>query len=468
MNIYQWRIWLIERKLRTLGGIMAKYIWIFSERYKIYDPYKLAWLVFLIISRPAHTFLFLANIHNKKRRKIFLLMDEGDKRFELLSLKLRGPEAEVYWMPKQLLDYWAKIHFNDWYIYYRENLDPQKSDRYVNPLKRYWHKDNTENRSEYFEKCKKYITASKSLFSINEIILASADDTINFELINACNILEIKTVLCEREGTHTETVSEILATSYIETNRLNLREIYCANEIHLKCYEQASDRTTKLMLIGELRSDYWRYRSFPNKINKYKSKFKNKKLLTFLAFGERNYIEPMYHKDLIGNWNNLRADIEEILYELIRDNEDLVVVYKLGHREDYFKDSLDKFKNWKNSRFFDLDRAVDASELMNISNCVIGFQSTATVEALFYDAKVLYPYWAIPASLNPEKDMLPLHKYEKAFVVCRSKEKLKEEILEALGSNFSIENRQHRDEVINKYFYEAGNVADRLARELLI
>lgn len=463
-RLINWQSWLFDRKLRTLAGIFSKYTYLLIKKVNQELAISLSLHMFILISKPSRFFPYYFGI-KKKGWDSYLIMDEGDKRFEILAKLLYKKKVYVYWIPKQILDLCAANYFFRWYNEYRETFDPQKSDRYVNSLDRYWHSENKINRDLYYKLAyiflKKYVYKTKA----SKIFFASADDTINFELIKAANSLQIETILCEREGTHTETSAKKLAEAYINTSVLTFDRIFCANERHYHIYKKASLRNTKVELLGELRSDYWKVCDFPYKINKYKSMLKGKKVITFLTFGERNYIEPMFIPKVNGDWNSLRKSIEDQLFKILEDRDDVFLVYKLGHMEDYFKESIDRFEKFRGTQFIDFDRSVDASELMSISNCVVGFQSTATIEALFYKVDVIYPFWSIPTDLDPQRDLLPFHLYEDIFKVCKSAKQLKFEIEKSIDTKFGSD-LHVRAKLINNYFYKPGNVAGRLINRL--
>jgi hypothetical protein len=268
-------------------------------------------------------------------------MYEADRRFEYLKND-DFSERHVIWLCKNLLDFISLELFSSWFNEYAA----EKNHRYVDPLARYYSAENLKNRVKYKSKTD---LISTILLKINcdAVLIASADDTINFELIRSLNEKEIKVVLVEREGTHSNISSKKLAQLYLETSPLTADLFFCANENHLNCYLDASLENSKGYIAGELRADIWFNRDF-NYSNEFFNKLKSfDKLVTYLAFGEKNYIEPCFHPNVNGTWSNLSSSITEVLSDAIKNNPKVMFVYKMGHVEDFNKSEINKLATYE-------------------------------------------------------------------------------------------------------------------------
>lgn len=430
----------------VVGGNVAIFIAIFCQIFAV-SPIGLLKVVFL-----------------GKRSVVFLL--EGDRRFELLYKQDISGRVN-FWLTKNILDQVSLECFKEWF----NEFAGEQNHRYVDPLERYYHQRNVKNRERY----KKYTDTVIHLcakLNGDAVLLASADDTINFEIIRSVNEAPLKAVLFEREGTHSEVSAKKLAQMYLETSPLTLDALFCANANHLNCYRLSSEKEVTAQLIGELRTDLWINRYFDYSADYFEYAKRFRKVVVFLAFGEKNYLEPCFHPETEGDWRALSRSIEDELLAYLKENKDILLVYKMGHLEDFNLKVIERFRQECSDNFVSFGREFDCSALMSKADVVIGFQSTATLEALCYDVDVIYPFWNMPSDVDVETMILPLHNYGEVFDVISNAKDLGptlDRLLRAEKPKLKSEAAERqRVALIERYFgiYD-GKAADR-AREGLI
>jgi hypothetical protein len=261
---------------------------------------------------------------------------------------------------------------------------------------------------------------------------------------------------------------------YYESSPLTIDGYFCANENHLNCYLSASKKNVPGEVIGELRADIWYKKDFDFTHKLYKDLELFDNLVVYLSFGEKNYIEPCFHSEIKGDWRELSSSIGKVLAEFVSNNPKTAVVYKMGHYEDMNMQEIENIKKESSGNFFYFDRSFDASALMYKSDVVIGFQSTATIEALCYDCSVIYPFWEIPEDVDIENQILPLHNYEQAFSIATSEIELLELLRKLIKSPNQLDTSKEEDksseraELIKKYFgYFDGNTHIRAEKGIL-
>ena len=430
-------------------------------------PFVLFWVVLANHVRILQ--LFYSRAIGVKPAVIFL-SEESDGRFDRLFYNFRHRRKEIVFLKLPIATFLYNEFFFQPFFKEYEQAHPTAG-RYINVFERYFHKDNIENRKKYRTHCDRIVNILNHFFSPFMIIVGSPDDAYSVELSYAARAAGIKWAICEREGTHTGRSARALAELFQKYRPLEFDHIFTANPLHFECYQNSlkSKEHTKMHLLGELRSDSWITRKYKFNRPQYKSWEKYNFKILFLTFGERNYIEPMYHPHVKGSWLPLLKDCENVVEIFAKKHSDTIVFYKMGHTEDFHADFMKRCESQGLSNIVPLDRSFPCEELISYCDLIIGFQSTAVIEAMYTTKPIAYLNWNFPPEVDREFDILPIHN-SNAVYVASSKEQLDSFLSNHYPAPHAISDSEiaARKQCINDFFYDSnGKVAERFVSELL-
>ncbi len=283
---------------------------------------------------------------------------------------------------------------------------------YEDARQRYIKPDNLENRRKYGEHCKKLLQLlQKMTGKISFFCSGSNNDRWLVEMIVEAQAQGISWVVCEREGTSTDLGYEKEGLGFKISNSVVAHYHFLANDKHTKMFlDSKTDSVRMCKTIGDLDTDWWFHFDKTRIMKKFEALDKYKKVVLFLTFGERNYIEPTLFPERNDiTWKPLLMDCENVLIDFAQKNPDILVIYRMGHKEDKNLAFLRAIKELKIENIIQSDRATSSfSDIAVRSDLIIGFQSTAMYEAMFTDKPILQVFWHILDFLNHETEILPI------------------------------------------------------------
>jgi len=252
-----------------------------------------------------------------------------------------------------------------------------------------------KERKQYYDAGRKVSKIIKRILKTNKIILPKINDDYTIEVVNALTDTGWKTFVYDREGTvspkRLEYVPPILSQYDIRASA-----IICYNERHTKVIKASNINGNikgDIHINGNPYGDYW----FDDKKELSRPLFKtNEKQRTVLyfSFGIKNYIHHYYDDDLevdSYNWKDMLTEIHDVFFNYFSNSND-ILIYKYGHKtaRDHFEGS-EKLRALKNVHT--CQDNFDANQLIKESDLIIGFQTTALLEALYTDIPIIYPSW---------------------------------------------------------------------------
>ena len=276
--------------------------------------------------------------------------------------------------------------------------------KYIDPV-------NDENRANYRAYLEPFLDALEGVTGkIDFFMSGSNHDRYVVEMISVAQKRGIEWIVSEREGTGTQFSYKNEALCYRESATVTADYFLVSNEGHKYMFDfSRRDSVKDIFVVGDLDSDWWFHwgRDFSRK--QYRAWDSYEKRVLFLTFGTRNYVEPYAFPDNPEfNWIQLLAEAEDEVFEFACRHQDVLVFYKMGHKEDNNPLFLERCARARLSNVVPLDRGFPCNELILYSNLVIGFQTTAMYEAMFSDNPLFYVEWAIHPNLDRKTMMLPL------------------------------------------------------------
>ncbi len=293
--------------------------------------------------------------------------------------------------------------------------------KYIDPV-------NDENRANYRAYLGRFFDAfEKVTGKIDFFMSGSNHDRYVVEMVYVAQQRGIEWVVAEREGTGTQYTYQNEARCFKESMTVTADYFITANEGHKYMFDYSRRESVKdIFVIGELDTDWWFHwdRRFTRK--EYRAWDKYERRVLFLTFGIRNYVEAYnFPNNPEFNWIQLLADAEDEVFEFACKHRDVLVFYKMGHKEDNNPIFLERCAKAGLCNVVPLDRSFPCSELTLYSQLVIGFQTTAMYEAMFSDNPLFYIEWAIHPGIDRKTMMLPLGD-SGACTTIRSKEQFRE------------------------------------------
>lgn len=346
--------------------------------------------------------------------KVVFVTVEGDRRFTRLLEIARANEEKLFFFELPIMCFRAdQLRFAE-YIeksYHEWERATGLPRRYANPFDIYYAEENLANREAYRKDVVPVLLYLKKLFNPKLIASGSLFDHYAVELTSIAKKNGIKWMICEREGTQSEISAEMLAEYMIKHKAVHVDYITTANVLHRRCFREGAnqDGNLRVELVGELRSDHWVRADYKFDHPNYAEWTKYRKKVLYLAFGMRHFIEPMDHPHIKNaNWCQLIDETQEQLFQFAKANPDILVYYKMGHVEPYHKPFIARVGESGLKNIVFLDRAFPCEELLAYVDLIIGFQTTAMIEAMFGQKPIFYTFWGIHPEVNVEKDILPL------------------------------------------------------------
>jgi hypothetical protein len=293
--------------------------------------------------------------------------------------------------------------------------------KYINPV-------NDENRVNYRAYLERFFDALEGVTGKIDFFLSGSNhDRYVVEMVYVAQQRGIEWVVAEREGTGTQYTYQNEARCFKESMTVTADYFITANEGHKHMFNFSRRESVKdIFVIGELDTDWWFHwdRNFAR--NEYRSWDKFQRRVLFLTFGIRNYVEAYnFPNNPEFNWIQLLADAEDEVFEFACKNRDVLVFYKMGHKEDNNPIFLERCAKAGLTNVVPLDRSFPCNELVLYSDLVIGFQTTAMFEAMFSENPLFYIEWAIHPSIDQKEMMLQLAD-SGACTTIRSKDQFRE------------------------------------------
>ncbi|MCU4177469.1 hypothetical protein [Carboxylicivirga sp. N1Y90] len=249
----------------------------------------------------------------------------------------------------------------------------------------------------------------KFLYGID--LLVSPSDIFYWlrEFIRFSKKQNISTIIIDKEG--------IISPYYFENHSKKIKKnfplisdkILVWSSRQKRFWIECGTEPSKIEVLGQLRSDLF--------INQLKEK-KNDYILFFTYFTDAYIPEELQQGGL--SWNTLRAETHEVLKHIAEENKQVDILVKCHPQQRDVETIRNEFSQYKNVKV--LTGAKSTYELMLNASLIIGFQSTAMIEACLLNKPTIYTFWT-ESVRSFEDGILPFHQF-KSFTLAKSSEEL--------------------------------------------
>jgi hypothetical protein len=311
-------------------------------------------------------------------------------------------------------------------------------------------------RDEYRKHCKKLYKKIYENYPFDCLVTPSDCFFWLREFVEVCKQNGILTVVADKEGT--------ITPQSFETEPKRMRKFFPPisdyyfvwNERQMLFWEKAGASKDLIKLIGSARSDLF--------INIRKNE--SKKDILFFDFDIDAYINNIEigKEEEEKDWSLFRKSIYQVLIEIAREYQEVTIIVKC-HPQQVVNEVMGiNISDYKNIKIVKgAPRGIP--DMISNARAVIGFQTTALLEASLTKAPVLYVAWGDLYDKVKDK-ILPWNTDGYGILWCKSPAEFKKEIVELIAGGEDKYRILDRSK-IEEYFYNAdGQVGMRLINNI--
>ncbi|MHC4395568.1 MAG: CDP-glycerol glycerophosphotransferase family protein [Planctomycetota bacterium] len=214
-------------------------------------------------------------------------------------------------------------------------------------------------------------------------------------------------------------------------------------------------------VIGQPRSDFF------FKKNKWKTRKElglsdDRKVVLFFAYDQCAYIPAELFEQGF-SWKEMRTETHNTIKKLAREYPQIDFIIKTHPQARDFGLILNDFSKATHNIKLMGGSSISNHLLVN-ADIIIGFQTTALIEAMFFKVPILYTFWTASAE-SFAKELIPFHKSGGVEVIGNAEEleKRTKNFIETQSETVTPYMGEKRVKFIEKYFYTAnGQTGERL------
>lgn len=319
-------------------------------------------------------------------------------------------------------------------------------------------------REKYRAFCRSLLEATLQRFEINAILTPSDCYISIREFILAAREQGIPTFVIDKEGTISPYSFELHVDRIRTMVPFISDHIFVWSQRQRDFWKRIGVTDERISIVGQARSDLF-FAEKPRRVDKLFTK--KQPLVSYFTFHDTAYIPPE-HVAAGANWRQLKTETLDALMEVAAKEKDFNFVVKAHPQQ------IDLARLQENYR---LDNLVVAggsdigNELIQRSELIIGFQTTAIIEGMFLGRKIIYTGWDAHCTPPLLDDLLPFHK-AKGIVLAQSVDHFRqvvERVLRGDGSDFEFSEDEIslRERFVEQYLYQPdGHTCERIFHEM--
>lgn len=318
--------------------------------------------------------------------------------------------------------------------------------------------------SAWRQECSYILDLLDRRFGANLILLPSDVYFWVREFIIEARSRGIKIIIVDKEGTKTDYALRMEAVR-IRNNAPSLADhVYVWSARTQEYWRQVGVDEKLISVIGQPRSDLF-YIDKQHELDKYFSE--HLPLIVFFSYHDDAYIPPQKIVNEGLSWRSMKKETHDEILRLAQKYRNFNFVVKTHPQQSDLEDLQNRY-HLDNLRV--LGGSSISNELIQRGELVIGFQTTALIEAMFMNRRIVYTCWDKNVSRLSD-DLLPIHQapgilVAESFVLFSA---ACERFLSGDHSDFlfSEDDIRGRNQFVNEYFYMPdGRVCDRFYKSV--
>ncbi len=305
---------------------------------------------------------------------------------DLKALRLTNTEYNFVQIDSPVLFKGAKIHFSD-------NVQAMNAPYEAEPA---------QNRAHWRRECRYMLELLLQKFGVNLIVVPADCYYWIREFIAVARENGIKTVVINKEG--------IISPWYFEEESRRIRmnapymcdHLYVWSERQRRYWNRAGVADQDMTVIGQPRSDLFYLENDEHVRDLFPDP---RPIITFFSYQDTAYVPvELQRRDGI-SWRQMKQESHATLRGLAREFKEYNFVIKT-HPQQPDCQALQSTYETDNMRV--VGGSSLGNELLRRSEFIIGFQTTALIEAMFLNKPIVYTCWD-PNFLRLKADLLPFH-----------------------------------------------------------
>ena len=279
------------------------------------------------------------------------------------------------------------------------------------------HEKFKNHRVAYLRYCTGVAKTLRDIYKFDVILLPKLADDWIIDVIRGLRSTGFPVVVNDREWFITPKRMEVWPKHFQAIAKELTVECLCtATERQSLFFEQCKVPAEQIIVTGRPENDYWTYCAPPPLRSRIHPKLRSDSVvMLFFAFGAKNYLNTYYDGEE-RDWTPLGEDYHDVLLELLRGNDDLQIVYKIGGKP--ARDNFPGFESFYSQArriggpdsVVMLDGTYSTVDLLRCTDFVLGFQTSALIEALFTKQPIFYGAWG-DLFLDHKETLMPIHRW---------------------------------------------------------
>lgn len=283
------------------------------------------------------------------------------------------------------------------------------------------------------------------------------------ELIPALQRRRIPYLVIDKEGTICPAYFVHFAKYIHDQCPLLADHIFVWSERQKRFWEQTGVSSDRITVTGQPRSDFWRQ---PDRW-KHKDQLgivglrPNAPLVLFFTYDPWAYTPDYMIEKGEMHWDVLRQETHDALYAFARRHPEFDLVIKAHPQQPDIAAVRAEIEATGCTNIHLVTGVALSNDLIVNAECVIGFQTTALIEAMVTDKPIIYTFWG-EAKDRWSEDLIPFHATDGIRTV-NDAEQLTLAIDAALrDGKITAEQRTARDAFVTEYFTRVdGRASER-------
>lgn len=290
-------------------------------------------------------------------------------------------------------------------------------------------------------------------YSIRAVLAPSDNFFYVRELIPALQNKHVPYIVIDKEGTICPAYF-IHYAKYIQENCPFIADLILVWSKRQKDFWiQSGVAENTIQVTGQPRSDFWKQ---PGQwkmkgelgINGLRTEAK---MFVFFSYDPWAYTPDYMIDKGEMHWDELRADTEDVLYSFAKRHPEVDVIVKLHPQQNDLEEIRLKIAHQGLSNILVVTGPSISNHLIVHADCIIGFQSTALIEAMVRDTPIIYTFWG-EAKDRWSEALIPFHQ-SSGVTTARNQGELRTALETSLQSTaISETQRTARDEFVEQYF----------------
>jgi hypothetical protein len=240
-------------------------------------------------------------------------------------------------------------------------------------------------------------------------------------VIEACQRLGIPFVVLQKEATIPPGWFEGPAREWGAISPFIADHMLVSSEHHRRFWINAGVASDIVTVTGQPRFDVYARPNRRHPWNELGVELLDKPTVLFLTYDSNAYL-PIIDRSGLHPWLELRRDTESVLLEIARRDEATILVK--SHPQPAEDQTAHLAALAKHPGVSILPAQGDVRQYILNAGIVVGFQTTALLEALAARRPTIYTWWTDPVTEH-EDDLIPFHRENEALAVANSPAELR-------------------------------------------